>query len=95
MRKPTIPTLALTPTVPLTVEPDTGDVIVTIRLPVGGNGGSSCARAPCGAIQVPPSVADRIIAYASLLILFITLPLFFPIRCTAKLRKYWTRVSRV
>ena len=45
-------TLALTVTVPLTVEPDAGDVMLTIRLP-------SCAEASCGAVQL--IIADRIV----------------------------------
>jgi hypothetical protein len=44
VRAPTILTLALTATVPATVDPEAGVVIVTTRLPVG-RGGSNCARA--------------------------------------------------
>ncbi len=67
VREPTTLALALTVTVPLTVEPDTGAVIVTIRLPIGG---SSCARTFCGAVQ--PSTVDRIAVQTRLPILFIT-----------------------
>ena len=45
-------TLALTGTVPLTGDPEAGDVMVTIRLP-------NCAWAGCGAIQPQPTSADR------------------------------------
>jgi hypothetical protein len=50
VREPMMLTLALTGTVSLTVEPDDGDVMVTIRLPVGGGGsigggGRICAEA--------------------------------------------------
>src|SRR5882672_308187 len=41
---PTMLTLALTGIAPPTVEPEAGDVMVTIRLPTG-SGGSSCAKA--------------------------------------------------
>ncbi len=50
VRAPTMLTLALTGTVPATVDPEAGEVIVTTRLPVG-RGGSSCARAR-GGIQL-------------------------------------------
>ena len=49
-------TLAVTGTVALTVEPEEGDVTVTIRLPIGsgiGSGGSICATASGG---IPPNV---------------------------------------
>jgi hypothetical protein len=46
-------TLALTGTVPLTVDPSTGAVMVTIRLP------SNCAWAGCGAIKPQPIIPDR------------------------------------
>src|SRR5882672_754378 len=42
VRVPTMLTLALTGTAPPTVEPEAGDVMVTIRLPTGGG---SCAEA--------------------------------------------------
>jgi len=49
-------TLALTGVVPETVEPEVGDVMVTIRLP------SNCAWAGCGAIKLQPTTADRAVA---------------------------------
>ena len=45
-------TLAVTGTVALTVEPEEGDVTVTIRLLIG-SGGSICATASGG---IPPKV---------------------------------------
>src|SRR6267154_4394261 len=57
-------TLALTGVVPLTEEPEPGDVMVTIRLPPGsGRGGSNCARA-WGAAK--PTNTNRAAAFASL-----------------------------
>src|SRR5258706_8312712 len=45
VREPMMLTLALTVVVSLTVAPEVGDVMATIRLPTGsGNGGSSCAK---------------------------------------------------
>ena len=55
-------TLALTGTVPLTVDPEAGDVTVTIRLP-------SCANASCGAIQLQRINVNSAAARASLLII--------------------------
>jgi hypothetical protein len=64
VRAPTMLTLALTGTVLATVEPEPGDVIVTIRLPPGsGRGGSNCARA-WGAAE--PTNTNRAAALASL-----------------------------
>src|SRR5882672_824976 len=54
---PTMLTLALTGTVPDTVDPEAGDVIVTTRLPVG-SGGSSCAKAR-GEIQPATHATTR------------------------------------
>ena len=50
-----IVTLAVTGTVPLTGDPEAGDVTVTIRLP-------NCAWAGCGAIKLQPTSADRAVA---------------------------------
>src|SRR6267378_5430526 len=64
VREPTMLTLALTEVVPLTGEPEPGDVMVTIRLPPGsGRGGSNCARA-WGAAK--PTNTNRAAALASL-----------------------------
>src|SRR3989442_8382586 len=57
VREPTMLTLALTGTVPLTMEPEAGDVTVTIRLP-------SCANASCGAIQLQTTTASKAAARA-------------------------------
>jgi hypothetical protein len=55
VREPMMLTLALTVVVSLTLAPEAGDVMATIRLPPGsGSGGSSCAKAWSGAIQVKP-----------------------------------------
>jgi len=69
VREPTMVTLALTAVVPLTVDPEAGDVTATIRLPPigsgsgsGGSGGSNCARAGWGAIKLQPSSAHRAVA---------------------------------
>src|SRR5258706_4633257 len=62
VREPTMLTLALTEVVPLTGEPEPGDVMVTIRLPPG-SGGSNCARA-WGAAE--PTNTNRAAALASL-----------------------------
>src|SRR2546426_806537 len=65
VREPTMLTLALTGTVPLTMEPEAGDVTVTIRLPPGsGGGGSICANASCGAIQLQTTTASKAAARA-------------------------------
>jgi hypothetical protein len=48
-------TLAVTGTVPLTVDPEAGDVTVTTRLP-------NWAWAGCGAIKLQPTTADRAVA---------------------------------
>jgi len=57
-------TLALTGTVLATVEPERGDVMVTIRLPPGsGSGGSNCASA-WGAAE--PTNTNTAAALASL-----------------------------
>src|SRR5207302_1811386 len=64
VREPTPLTLAVTATVPLTVDPGAGDVRVTIRLP-------DCARTGCGAIQLQTIIADRAARRAILLIMFI------------------------
>ena len=48
-------TLAVTGTVPLTVDPEAGDVTLTTRLP-------NCAWAGCGAIRPQPIIADSAIA---------------------------------
>jgi hypothetical protein len=50
-------TLALTVTVPETVDPDPGEVMVTIRLPVEGS--ESWARAGGGAIQIQQQITSR------------------------------------
>jgi hypothetical protein len=72
VREPTMLTLALTGIVPLTVEPEAGEVMVTIRLPVGsGGGGSNCAGANCGAIQPQLTIAQKTAVPNSFLILFI------------------------
>ena len=55
VRAPTIVTLAVTGTVPLTVDPEAGDVTLTTRLP-------NCAWAGCGAIRPQPIIADSAIA---------------------------------
>src|SRR6266581_8293421 len=62
---PTMLTLARTGTVPATVEPEAGDVIVTMRLP---NGGSSCAKAR-GEPDASPNVNNRVAAKARLEVL--------------------------
>src|SRR6266705_317473 len=62
---PTMLTLARTGTVPATVEPEAGDVIVTMRLP---NGGSSCAKAR-GEPDASPNVNNRAAAKARLEVL--------------------------
>src|SRR2546425_321631 len=59
-------TLAVTDTVPLTVDPEAGEVTVTIRLPV-----PSCAWAGCGAIRLQPTIANRTATQAILLFTFI------------------------
>src|SRR5205814_9006947 len=75
-------TLALTWTVPLTREPEPGDVMVTIRLPPGrgrGSGGSNCAGAWVAAEPRSPS-RDAVLAsltWNSRVLLFMTSPLFF------------------
>src|SRR5580765_3378556 len=54
-------TLALTATVPATVDPEAGEVIVTTRLPVGKGGsmgGSSCASAR-GGMQLAPKIISK------------------------------------
>jgi hypothetical protein len=51
-------TLALTVVVPLTVDPELGDVMLTIRLP-------SCADAGGGDIAAQPSIADTTTVRAS------------------------------
>src|SRR5439155_7936944 len=61
-------TLALTGTVPETVCPEAGDVIVTIRLPPG-SGGSICANA-WGAIQATPKTINRAAAQTFLFVFF-------------------------
>src|SRR5439155_26870615 len=76
VREPTMVTLASTGIVLLTMEPEAGDATATIRLPVGGGGtigggGSICANASCGAIQLPTTIASRAAARA---ILFVTAP---------------------
>src|SRR2546430_7372630 len=53
VRAPTLVTLAVTGTVPLTVDPEAGEVTATIRLPL-----PSCAWAGCGAIRLPPTIAS-------------------------------------
>src|SRR5207245_784597 len=55
-------TLALTVIVPLTVEPDVGEVMVTTRLP--GKGGS-CAQASRGRAREPAMSATRTAAKGS------------------------------
>ncbi len=55
MREPTILTLAVTVIVPLTVEPDAGDAMVTIRLP---GGGSICATARVGAKEAELTISN-------------------------------------
>src|SRR6267143_1919694 len=66
VREPTMLTLALTGVVPLTGEPEAGDVMVAIRLPPGrGSGGSSCAKA-WGTIQAEKTISSRTAALASL-----------------------------
>jgi hypothetical protein len=57
VRAPTIVTLAVTGTVPLTVDPEAGDVTVTTRLP-----SPNCAWAGFGAIKLQPTSADRAVA---------------------------------
>jgi hypothetical protein len=57
VREPMIVTLALTGIVPPTVEPEVGDIIVTIRLP-------SCAEAGSGDMQIQPS-RNRAVACAT------------------------------
>src|SRR5258708_6660297 len=61
-RDPTMLTLALTGTVPATVDPEAGEVIVTTKLP---GGGSSCAKAR-GEVQAAPSINRRTAAQARL-----------------------------
>src|SRR2546422_7251799 len=55
VRLPTMVTLAVTGTVPLTVEPEAGAVTLTIRLP-------NCAWAGCGAIRPQPIIAHSAVA---------------------------------
>src|SRR5256885_5344171 len=69
-------TLALTGTVPKTVCPEPGDVMVTIKLPpgsggsIGGSiGGRSWAKA-WGAIQAKPKTINRAAAQTVLLLFF-------------------------
>src|SRR6266545_2352600 len=62
-------TLALTGTVPATVDPEAGDVIVTTKLP---GRDSSCAQAR-GEVQAAPSINRRAAAQARLAI-FIMAP---------------------
>src|SRR5207245_5706559 len=61
VRTPMMLTLALTVVVPLTVEPEVGDVIVTIRLP------SSCAEAGSGTIQAQLKITNSAAAQARLM----------------------------
>src|SRR5436190_2076180 len=49
-------TLAVTGTLPLTVDPSAEAVVVTIRLP------SNCAWAGCGASKLQPIIADSAVA---------------------------------
>src|SRR5207302_3565642 len=67
--EPTMLTLAVTATVPRTVDPEAGAVTVTIRLlTIGsGSGGSNCARTGCGAIQLQTIIANRVATRAILL----------------------------
>src|SRR2546430_518008 len=55
VRLPPMVTLAVTGTVPLTVEPEAGAVTLTISRP-------NCAWAGCGAIKPQPFIADRPVA---------------------------------
>src|SRR5439155_14871148 len=66
VRAPTLVTLAVTGTVPLTVDPEAGEVTVTIGLPV-----PNCAWAGCGAIRLQPTIASRTATRAILLFTFI------------------------
>src|SRR5204863_7091688 len=68
VREPTMLTLALTWTVPLTEEPGAGDVMVAIRLPPG-SGGSICANA-WGVIQAKPKTINRAAAQTFLFVFF-------------------------
>src|SRR6266581_493834 len=68
-RDPTMLTLALTGTVPATVDPEAGEVIVTTKLPGGDN---NCAKAR-GEVQAAPSINRRAAAQARLAV-FIMAP---------------------
>jgi hypothetical protein len=53
-------TLAVTVVVPLTVEPDLGDVRVITRLPGrGGSGSGSCAKTRSGEIQITLEITAK------------------------------------
>src|SRR5687768_3039907 len=63
VRAPTTLTLALTGTVPVTTEPEAGDVTVTIRLP------GRSAEARSGAMHAYRTIVSRAVVRASLLVI--------------------------